>query len=913
MKRLKLCLPVGLLLAWALCLGAQDGALAVDAIGGQDASAMKEIRAILLARSGFLWIGSRAGLSRYDGYRVVPFRSPGGDPAPAVRSLCEDAQGRIWLATSSGLLYNDPTRRVMSHFRREREDRDTIGSDDLTCVHISSALPGTLWIASADGTLDALDLDSSRVRRLLPAAADSPPTGAIHAIHGDATGVLWLGAARGLFHFHPQDNQLRVDPLPPLDPTRLEPVAIRSLLGDGGGGESLWLGSETAGLLRFLPAPGAWQRCREPGVSQAAPAAGSAISAIAPFPGAPQDLMLGTSDGLYRFETASGLCRRLPMLIGEKALQTFPAVDLIHRDPQGIYWIGTRDLGLFKWSPLRKEFHHHVPFSGEHGHQQGLTSWVTSLRELAGGEILLTTYGGGVLLFDRQGQSFQPLLLDPARPGRRLNSLVSHSLIDANGDLWFATAEGLARCTSAGRLQRLYPIATDEAEAAALQVFLFIQDRRKMFWIGTDRGLVRLDPRDGSLRRYRHDPRDPRSLAHDRVNALLEAADGSVWAGGPGGLGLCRPGEDRISVFRSDPADALSLACDQVNALVRDSQGRIWVCTANGLDRMEREQGRLVFRHFRAASAAANQNTFHSLLEEAPGRFWSGTSAGLARFDGENGRFTLYDDRDGVEASGMSAAHAFLRCRDGEIFFGSHKGFIRFHPQKIALNRHPPPLVSTGFRVFGSREEMEATDLFPFAGEPGYAAGKKIVRVEFAALDFVRPEKNQYAYRLEGRDRDWIYQGTRRVVDLEGLAVGSYSLLVKAANNEGLWNETAISMPIHVRPSFWERWRVPFLAALLLAAAAGILAVGRRRRRRLRQAAIPGNLDRVLEKYAISKREGEIVRLLMAGRSNKQIEDELYIAMATVKIHVHNIYRKVRVHGRLQLVLRLQQEAKKLG
>jgi DNA-binding CsgD family transcriptional regulator len=302
-----------------------------------------------------------------------------------------------------------------------------------------------------------------------------------------------------------------------------------------------------------------------------------------------------------------------------------------------------------------------------------------------------------------------------------------------------------------------------------------------------------------------------------------------------------------------------------------------------------------------------------SLVEESPGAFWAGTSAGLARFDPERGTYTFYDRRDGVEAEGLAEAFCGMRSRDRELYFGGRRGFFRFRSDEIALNRRPPRLVSTGYRIYDTPEAAAADDMVPFTPAARSIPGRKVVRIEFAALDFTRPEKNQYAFRLQGIDPDWVFQGTKRVYELPRLTRGRYTLQARAANNEGIWNEFPLAVPIVVRRPYWIQWRFPILAALALVAGAMAWALLRRRRRRLLQLAIPDNLERVLDKFSISRREGEIVRLLLAGRTNKQIEDELYIAMATVKIHVHNIFRKVGVGSRLQLVLRLQQEARRLG
>lgn len=906
-----------MLLAGAVCLGAQTESLTVDPLPIQGSPAQKEIHAVLLGRGGFLWIGSQNGLARYDGYRVVPIRLEGVEPSSGsdlpVRGLFEDSDGWLWLATAAGLVRYDPVKGKTEVFRHDPGRSGTIGSDDLTCLHVATAFPSRLWVASAGGTLDELDLVSRRIRRRLPGSPDSlqPPLGRIHAIASDPTGSLWLGSANGLYRFLPYDGSLQLHALPGTGPAARKTVAIKAILRQTGASDALWLGSAGAGLLRFGPAAGTWQRCRETGGHDDPVGDDIGINAIVPFPGEEQNLLLGSENGLYRFEPASGRCRRLPLFIDDKVVQIGWAIQMIWRDPQGIYWIGTRHDGLCKWSPLKKKFSHYRPF--REAKPNPMANWVTSMKEFGDKQILLTTYGGGALVFDRRSGAFRRLALDPGQPGRKFNLFISDSCVGRDGSLWFATGEGMARCSAAGRLQKLYAVSADKAEAEELVIFAFVQDIRGFFWIGTDRGLIRLDPSSGSLRRYRHDRLDPRSLSHDRVNTVLEEAGGAIWAGTDGGLNLYQPRDDDFSVFKSNGADPAGLGNNQVNFITRDSLGRIWACTSGGLDRVERQGDKIVFRHYLVPGDDPGQNLFRTLVEERRHCFWVSTSAGLARFDSESSAFTFYDRRDGVIADGLNEAFLGFRSRDNEIFFGGRSGFTCFRPAEIALNLHPPLLVCSGYRIYESREEMAAGGMISFLPKPESVSGKKILRLEFAALDFVRPEKNQYAYRLEGHDRDWIYQGCNRVVILDHLDIGRHTLHVKAANNEGVWNENGETVPINVRLPYWERWRFAILAGLLLALLGAYLAWARRRSRRLRRAAIPDNLDLVTEKFSLSKREVEILRLLLTGKSNKEIEDALFIAMATVKIHVHNIFRKVKVGNRLQLLLRIQQEAKKLS
>jgi ligand-binding sensor domain-containing protein/DNA-binding CsgD family transcriptional regulator len=912
MKFVKLWLLPCLLLVRPLCLLPQENVLDVERITASAAPLRTEVQAVCLGSEGYLWIGSQNGLLRYDGYRVTPCRLEDGQAAAdsdsSIRAIAQDSGGRLWLATGLGLVRYDPANGKAVRLRHDPRKSDSISCDDLTCLFISPRQPGILWIASANGDLDGLDLAHGRFSRHSHLIVGAFEPGRIHVINGDAGGFLWIGAANGLYRFQPLQGRWELCAPPATVSGSLGPFAARALLLQSGEEDVVWIGSESSGLFRYVPADGSWQSYRENDSGNGLPA-GVAIRALARFPGEPRSLILGSDEGLFRFDTDNGRFSPVSLFINQADAQAGRCIRVIHADANGSYWIGSCQSGLDKWSPLRKKFHKYLPFPERK--PRPLANWVTSLLELGGGEMLLTTYGGGMLVFDRERGTFKPLSLDSDRPQRRLNQFIVDSRFGRDGSLWLATAEGIARCTPAGRLLELFPVTHDKAEAETILLFSFIEDARGLIWVATDRGLVRLDPADGSLRRYRHERPVPGSLSHDRVNDILEDGAGSIWVATDDGLNRYQPGDDRFTVFRSDNAAPDGLGGSQVNSLRLDSLGRIWACTSASLDRIEKDGDRFVFRHFRMPGGSAGQNLFRMLVEESGNRFWVGTNAGLARFDADTGSFCYYDHRDGVEAEGLDEAFFGMRCRDGEIYFGGRDGFTRFRPDEIALNRHAPPVVVSGFYIFENREQAMAGGLGPSQRLSGGVVGGKVVRIEFSALDFTRPEKNQYAYRLEGLDRDWIYQGTERVVILEGLDIGIYTLWIRAANNEGVWNETGRTMLIRVIRAFHEKWLVPILAGLLLAGAAAFFVWSRRRSRRLQAAAIPGHLDAILEKFAISKREAEIVRLLLAGKSNQEIENELFIAMATVKIHVHNIFRKVKVKNRLQLLLRIQQEEKK--
>ena len=890
---------LGFFLAAVPLLRSQVDWLPVEHVMANAPPLQMEINAVFLDSVGFLWIGCQNGLVRYNGYQVVPCRIDEGNAVvddPSVRGICEGQDGSLWLATARGLVNFDPTRRRSVRFRHDARRPDTISADDLTCLCLSPALPGRIWIASANGDLDQLDLENGKITRTAIAAVRRP--GRIRVISGDRDGSLWIGAVNGLYRFFPLEGRLQFCPPPDAVPGSTESFSVSAIFHDEGFSDMLWIGSDGAGLYRYLPAAGLWQRATE-AMPTGHMANDIGIHAIASFPGEPQNLLIGTENGLYHFDPRRGRFKRMTMIFNMTDVQPSQCTRVITRDRQGIFWIGSCRNGLDKWSPAGKKFSHFEPYSTTMPNP--LANWVTSMQQLAGDDFLLTTYGGGAVIFNRRTTVFRRLWLDPARPERKLNAFITDSFIDSGGGLWFATAEGLARCAADGRLQRLYRYTAAEADKTDFLVFILCRDAAGCIWLGTDQGLLRIDAENGDLRRFRYDRLDKKSLSNDRVNAILKAGD-DLWVGTDDGLNLLRAGGGDFAVFKNDPADPASLSGNRVTFIAKDTLGRIWICTSNGLNLLRREGGRVFFRRFMAPGSDSRQNSFLSLIEENSRNFWLGSKAGLARFDTELGTYTFYDRRDGVVADGINEVFFFFRSRGDEFFFCGRSGFTAFRPAAFILNPHRPPLVVTELRI---EQDVESTTSM-------HGTGKKNVRLELAALDFVRPEKNQYAYLLEGRDHDWIYQGTERVVLLSGLPMGLYTLRAKAANNDGIWNENELSIQIRVRPPFLEQYGFFILIGGLLAVLTVVFLRARRRSRRLRNAHIPDNLDLILEKFAISKREAEIVRLLLVGKTNKEIEAQLFIALATVKIHVHNIFRKIKVGNRLQLLLRIQREAKKL-
>jgi len=253
----------------------------------------------------------------------------------------------------------------------------------------------------------------------------------------------------------------------------------------------------------------------------------------------------------------------------------------------------------------------------------------------------------------------------------------------------------------------------------------------------------------------------------------------------------------------------------------------LWLGTGSGLSRFDPSTES--FRHYSERDGLPG-SVVYGIAEDAEGRLWLGTNRGLSRLDpaAPQKGFRNFGAADGVGNTEFNR-HAAFRSDDGTLYFGGLDGLTFFQPAAITENLEVPPLaltrIETASRVGPRRHNPRGLDRLSLSYRD-YS-----IEVEFSALSFTNPAQNRYAYRLEGFDADWVDAGTRRFARYTDLPPGNYVFQVRGSNNDGVWNETGVSLPLAIAPPFWQTW--PFRGALLLAVAAGVWAVYRARLRRL--------------------------------------------------------------------------------
>lgn len=356
--------------------------------------------------------------------------------------------------------------------------------------------------------------------------------------------------------------------------------------------------------------------------------------------------------------------------------------------------------------------------------------------------------------------------------------------------------------------------------------------------------------------------------------------------------------------YQHHPDDPTSLSYNDVTNIYEDHAGWLWIGTfGGGLNRFDRASG--IFTCFGTEHGLPN-NIIYGIMEDDDDNLWISTNQGVSKFDPKTGVFKNYDQRDGLQGNEFNDG-AHFKSDSGEMFFGGINGFNAFYPQAVTDNPYVPPVVITSFKVFNRDVLLPA----PIAEMRELRLSyKDSFAFEFAALSFSNPRKNRYAYKLSGVHKEWIYLGNKHEITFASLDPGQYTLRIKAANNDGVWNEEGISLGITITPPYWRTWWFMSLSVLLVA---GLGIRWHRRRLKWKQLLLDNesDMDYFFKKYKITRREQEIVNLILRGKDNREIENKLFISLGTVKNHIHNIFQKVGVNNRGQLILKVVNSPKK--
>jgi signal transduction histidine kinase/ligand-binding sensor domain-containing protein len=788
-----------------------------DRITGGDGLSQNVVLAIAQDHRGFMWFGTEDGLNKYDGYQFTVYKHDPDDPETLsddyVSVIYEDREGALWIGTRNGLNCLDRSKGAFVRYEHDPDDAQSIGGTWIVSIHEDRE--GVLWVGTDDGGLNRFDRDTGTFAQYRhdPADPTSLSDDGVGAIYEDREGALWVGTDAGLDLLDRNSGTFTRFQNRPDDPQSLGGTEVSAITEDRDG--TLWVGTEDGGLNRFdrfsgdTLGEGAFTRYRHDDVDLQS-LAHDRVKAI--FADSAGRLWVGTQNGLALYAPDRDQFFHYQHDPGDPSSLSSNAVWSIYEDRTGVLWFGTYGGALSKYNRTIDQF-------ALYQHKPNLANslsdnMIWAIHEDVDGVLWVGTFNGGLNRLDREVGELVTYRHDP----EDLDSLSSDDaraiLEDHTGALWVGTNGGLDRLDrESGTFVHYRHDADDPTSLSENRVTVLFEDRRGNLWIGTRTGgLNRLDRETGTFVRYQHDEDDPNSLSNDRVWALYEDSTGKLWVGTLGGVNVWDPDTGQFVRYLNDPDDPQSLSNDAVFSFYEGAEGTMWIGTwGSGLDRFDPETR--TFGHYTEKDGLAN-NVIYGIEADLEGNLWMSTNKGLSKFDPRTETFHNYDARDGLQDNEFNVG-AHFASPSGELFFGGIRGFNGFYPERVTGNPHVPPVVIT---AFGKFNQLVRRDLEP--GEHiALTYRDDFIYFEFAALDYTAPDKNQYAYMLEGQDETWVDAGTRRHVDYTNLRGGDYVFRVKGSNNDGVWNVEGAVVTLTVTPPLWETWWFRGSAIFLLAAA----------------------------------------------------------------------------------------------
>ena len=790
---------------------AQTNTIRFENISTEQGLSQSTVHAILQDRQGFLWFATEGGLDKYDGYQFTVYQhDPGNSQTLSdnlISSLYQDAQGNLWVGTSTGLDRFDPQNGTAVNTFRYPDMPPALVRQSATAIFQDHT--GELWVGTGSGGLAAINPTTNKVQLYMHSTDDphSLASNSVDVIFEDSAGELWIGTDEGLDHFLRSSGtfELAFGESRPNTPS-IGKIPVYALAETTGG--NLWIGTNQ-GLFR-------WER----GTNQLAQyqhdpngANGISDNTVTCFlKDAGGQLWIGTRAGLSLFEAQQNTFISFRHDPNDPSSLASDSVRSISEDRSGVLWIGT-SAGLSKYSPASHKFSvlAHVPGSANSLSDNNV--WAV-LKDRSGG-LWVGTFSAGLNHVDPQSGRVTVYQHDPLDPGSLSSNEIRVILEDHTGTLWVGTERGgLDRFDPATNTFTHY--LHDPGNPVSLSgnnVFALYEDQLDRLWIGTsDGGLNRMDQSTGTFMPFQHNDGNPNSLSDDNVRAIQIVNSSMMWVGTLGGLNLFYDEGNIFLKYVHNPAQPASLSSDLVDSLYSDKDGALWIGTmGGGLERLDK-----VARTFSLFTVKDGlpDNSVYCILGDGNGNLWLSTNKGLSRFNPATQTFRNYDTSDGLQGNQFNPG-ACTQGPDGEMYFGGTNGLNVFQPAQVEDNPLPPPVVITSFQEFNKTVQ---TDL-PSNTTVKLSYLDNFISFNFSALDYNAPEKNQYAYMMEGVDKDWVFAGTRRYASYTNLGGGNYTFRVKASNNDGVWNSAGTIIHIHITPPFWQTWW--FIGLVCLVAGAG--------------------------------------------------------------------------------------------
>ncbi|MGH7491102.1 MAG: two-component regulator propeller domain-containing protein [bacterium] len=791
-------------------LKAQETDLKFEHFSIENGLSHSKVNCIFQDDRGFLWVGTNDGLNKFDGYEFTVYRWKPNDPrglsAQLVRAIWQDRKGNLWIGTEGGGI--NLFDRDSNSFRRFTPDSSSevrISGQDVNAI--VEDRQGNLWLGTSNG-LDLFDLRNRTVRNYTPPALASAPARSkiVNVVYEDRQENLWIGSLNhGLWLFDRERKSFTTYVHDQSDPESLGDNDVRSLHEDSRG--NLWVGTTFGGLNLVDRKTGKFRRFF--------PNRGNAESNTfrAILDDDAGNLWVGNRSGLYNLDASTQKFIHYQHDPNDPYSLSHNSVQCIYKDAKGDLWVGTRD-GLNFINTNAGGFVHYQAKAYDRRFLNNKV--VYAILEDRQGDLWFGTEEGGLNHLDRKTGLFSYHKHESKNPNSLSANNIKTMLEDREGNLWIGTFQGGLNYLDR-KSQRFFSYQNrpgDQKSLAGNDVMALLLDKEGGLWVGTfENGL---DIWDKNKRQFRHFFEEGGIAGYRMISALVQDRQGNIWVGSNRGrLGCWDKVKQEFKHYQLPLDNIITM---EIRPIFEDENGNFWIgTTGGGLYYFDRQHE--TFKSLTMQNGLPS-NIIYGILPDENKHLWLSTTNGLVKFHPQTGVLKTYYKENGLQ-SNQFCYDAFFKSRSGEMLFGGINGVTAFYPDDIRENAYVPPVVITRMSVFNKTVEIGGPDGIlkkPITETETITLSHRqsVFSFEFAALNYAISAQNQYAYIMEGFDKDWNRVGNRRFATYTNLNPGHYLFRVKAANNDGMWNEQGAALRVTITPPFWQSWWFKVLGVILL-------------------------------------------------------------------------------------------------
>ncbi len=771
-------------------------------LSANDGLSQNTVLSIGQDRLGNLWFTTFDGLNRYDGYGFTVFRHDDSDSTSigsnTVRTIFFSEDGTIWAGTAKGLSSYNP--------RTEKFSNYPTPEGAVTCIE---GISGTKLLVGTEAQLRIFDTENGGFVK-----DGVPEYMAVMEIrtlsrYGDS---IYIGTRNnGLFSYSIEKGEYR------RVSSFRNTCQINVLLPEE---DILWVGTEGEGLfhidLRTMKVDN-WKHNRSASSGTSGICSNYVRSLAYDKDGR---LWIGTFNGLSiydkgRFSTFTSD----PFVSGSLSHNS---VRSIFMDNQNGMWLGTYFGGLNYWNQLKNSFRHIHRLQKGSSLNDNIISCIVEDRDRS---LWIGTNSGGVNHYIPSTGKFSYYPLQSlARPADMESNDIKAIYMDENSAYVYIGAHAGGLNTLDRRTGRIENFEARSYTSPPRDVYAILKKDRRNLWIGTLEGLYTFDMASKTFSREAIDA-DGNQITPLRIKDIFLDSGGNLWIGGEDGLQIFRTTELGLSLVPLKDDSMKKLAgLAFIQDIFESETHTIWIATRDGLWSFDRSTDAL--KHYTVADGLPS-DIIHGIEEDSHGRLWLSTDFGLSCFNPYSDNFRNFTVMDGLQGNHFNT-YAHCRTMDGEMYFGGISGITVFSPEKLEDNPYTPQPIITGLQVFNRTVYPDdgsgiLTENISMASGITLKHNQNHFTIEFSVPNYLAGKNNTFSCMLEGFDKEWYTATDTRSVSYSNLPHGKYRFMVKAANNDGKWNNNPTVLEIRVKPQWYQS--IAAQIAFVLLALAIIIAV----------------------------------------------------------------------------------------